>query len=157
MRLEEAATLVDLLRSGLLRTRTGILLLAPALLGQESEVAARLRVDAADYADVLLTGMPPGARTLGISAQREARRLDALAVRDQGADTLLVSNFDLALSRMAAGERERLWDELFVLFSHRQRALLLSVPEPARDLLPAAGRLQEWKRGGRLATVDIRE
>jgi hypothetical protein len=157
MDLEEAKRLVALLRSGLLRTRTGILLLVPQLLGEEREAAARLDVDAVDYADTLLRSAAPSAAALRIGADREARRLAAIADLAQGDDAVLVANFDLALSGMSSDEREGLWRDLFALFARRRRALLLAVPKSAADLLPLGAALEDWQRGGRVAIAGKRE
>jgi|GEM_PF-3429376 len=154
MELEVARQVVAVLRGGVLRSRTAILLLAPSVVGREREVAARLQVDAVTYVDLLLSSAPAGARTLGIAVDREERRLDAVASCEQGADVVLVADFDVALARLTSSERERLWSDLYAHFGHRRRALLLGVPQAARDLQPCEAALADWRRGSRVASLQ---
>ncbi len=145
------AALRDRLRGRTLRSRTGLLLVPPDGLPDAPEIAARLGADAVDYARLLLDSLPPGAKRLGITADSEQARLDGVAEAPDGADLVLVHEFDLVLSRLAVADRGRLWRALREGFPQRRRALLLLMPAGADHLLPEGAEWDAWQDGGRIA------
>lgn len=133
-----------------MRCKTGVLLVDADFLGRESDLAARIGADALDYGDLILRQLPPGARFAGLGSDREEGRLDDVAMRDAGADCVLVSSFDLALAHLSSDARGRLWANLFGHFSHRRRALVLGMPVGATALLPCCAQREPWIAEGRL-------
>jgi hypothetical protein len=148
-----ARDLIDLLRSKRLRSRTGILLLPPQRLGAEPDLAARLLVEPLDYAVRLDAELPAGTQFVNIDADTERARLDRIAENSGEYDCVLVCNVDLALARLPADERARLWDGLLRRSAYRRRALLLALPACADLLLPVADALSIWEKEGRLAVA----
>jgi len=145
--------LVDLLRSPVLRCRTGIILLSQEQLGTEPDIAARLGLDAIDYTQVLRDSLPKGTVFVSISAETEAQRLDRLASRRGGADCVLIYNIDLALAKLETSERQYLWWELRDFLAYRPRALLIAMPAQASQLLPEKHELDRWRGANRLAIL----
>jgi|SRR5579872_2805648 len=151
----QARELVALLCSRILRCRTGILLLAPEDSGRETEIAARLGVDAVDYAQVLRESLPPGASFPDIGSEREEARLDALCDRADLGDCVLVYNLHSALEQVHLQDRARFWTNLRDWFPHRRRALLLAMPLEAEQFLPGGEERETWHEGNRIAgTAD---
>ncbi len=148
-----ARSLVALLKGPALRCRTGILLLPLDQLGREPDVAARLGVDAVDYAEILRRAVAPGSQFAGISAEREEQLLSSLSDSPKHGPCLLVYNIDLALARMDTLERDRFWTNLFDNLPNRRRALLLTLPREARHLLPQGESLEAWRSAGRTALL----
>lgn len=151
---QTARQLVQRLRSHTLRTRIGILLLDAIHFGKEPDLAVKLDVEPLDYARRLRDELPEGATHVAIDAATEEHRLDAIAVAATGLDCVLIYNFDLALARLDANERARLWTNLRAHFSKKPRALLLAVPRNAHHLLPAGEDKARWIEGRRIALAS---
>jgi hypothetical protein len=144
--------LKEYLRTRMLRSRTGLLLVPPNQLGDVLEIAARLGVDLVDYAQVILASLPPEAKWAGITLDAEQARLDEIANAPSGNDVVLVAQFDLALARLPIADRGPLWRVLREGFAHRRRALILVMPEGATRLLPEGSEWDAWQDGKRIAT-----
>ncbi len=141
------------LRSRRDNVRTAIWLAPPRLWGREIDEAAMLGIDPADAREPLLAALLPGQRLLGLDEERILNALDAIAAAPAPTDCSLVYNFDLLVARLGSQARGALWDTLFRGFPKR-RALLIAMPHRAAGLLPAAGRLDNWRREGRLAEIE---
>lgn len=133
-------------------TRTSLLLLPHEWLGREDEVAVRLGMGHVDYRAWKLSHLSESQTYLLYSADRLIGELDDLCAGSHPFGTLLVSLLDLPLSALAPDQRQAFWNFLFGAFSKRPRALLVALPEKARDVLPgptadawrAAERLVSW-------------
>ena len=143
--------LKERLRGRSLRSRTGLLLVPPARLPDGPEIAARLGIEALDYAQFIRESLPPDARRVGITADAEQERLDGIAEAATGADVVLVYHLDLAMARLTMAERGRLWRALREGLPHRRRALLLTMPAGAARLLPTEQEWAAWQDGQRVA------
>lgn len=144
--------LVALLRSRVLRVRTGLWLIPLQYLGKEEDEAARLGIDALDIRHPILADLPVGARFTGLSEVRLLEILNGIAQARGGSDCVLVYNLDLALARLRHQERLDIWRNLFGDFGYRARALLLTMPANADHLLPTSESMIAWRNDGRLAT-----
>ena len=148
---EQAHGLVSLLREGGLRSRTGILLLAPFHLRAEADLAARLQAAPVDFAAEYLKTLPPDARMAGLDDVRIFECLHTLAnASGWSRDCLLVYNFDLPLARLMSEARDQLWRDLYAGFAYRRHALLLALPEGSTPLLPSGRALDDWRIEGRI-------
>jgi|GEM_PF-3322511 len=139
------------LRSGVLDCRTGLLLLPLELLGKAADLAVTLGVSPVDYHAWKLERIGPGERFLRFSPESLLGELHALCLEPHPLDTVLVSNFDLALSALNSTERAQVWRFLRDGFRKKARGLLLTMPQDADMLLPPAADLQRWNEGGRLS------
>ncbi len=149
----DPADLARLLEQPTLRIRTGILLVPLNALGSESELAARLGVEAVDFREWKLTRAGTNSRYLGLSAETILRDLQEVVEDvDLGGTCLWIHNMDLFLSALRYDERLRTWAALFSTFKQR-RGLLFSMPAQALNLLPATER-GTWERDERLATWE---
>ncbi len=151
MALGTPAEVVALLRSHLLRVRTALWLMPMVYLGREEEEAVRLRLEAADLRQVWLKTLPEGTKFIGLSPERLLDKLDHITEQPGTSDCVLVYNIDLFLARLRQAERQTFWEGLFTSLPHRQRGLLVVMPQRASDLLPTPDQLTLWEREGRLA------
>lgn len=145
--------IVDLLCSPKLRVRTGLWLMPPGLVGQETHEAARLGLDAADARQPILESVKEGQRFLGLNDSRVLEAVDAISRETSKSDCLLIYNLDLLVAGIGITARTRLWNQLYDSLPHRPRALLISMPQGATALLPKEDQLETWRREGRL--VDL--
>jgi len=156
MGLKTPAEVVILLRSPLLRVRTGLWLMPNAYLGHEADEAARLLLEAVDLRLVWMKTLPGGTRFIGLTPERLLEVLDEILGQPGESDCVLVYNFDLFLAYLKQSERKTVWDGLFSALPHRTRGVLIVLPQTARDLLPAPEQLDLWEREQRLAgTVSV--
>lgn len=144
--------LVQLLRSRTLRSRTGVLLLPQGDIGEEQDVAARLNIEALDYAAYVEQSLPDDTRFVDASAEREIARLDAVASGSGDYDCVMVYNLDLILSKLDAPSRHRIWTSLRTNFPYRARALILALPENAQLVQPDGEERAGWEAAGRLVS-----
>ncbi len=149
-----ASSLVSFLRSMSLRCRTGIILLSADDIGSEREVAARLGLDAVDYAEEILRGVPSDARFVDISPETDEGRLHALINSTAGANALLVYNFDLALARMERRQRQYLWQSIRDRLAYGRKALLIAMPQESAGLMPPEEDLSAWRADERIVIYD---
>ncbi len=154
----DARELVLSLKRKELRCRTGVLSLATAALGSESEIAAALGVEYLDYGVRLKALVPADSKFVSVDLPRLVEDLDALANAKTGETCVLVANFDLAVTRLKTDEARVLWQALLADFPHKTRALLFCVPDHAegsfcfpdskiRALWRESGRFAEWNQG----------
>jgi hypothetical protein len=143
--------LVALLRSRRLRVRTGLWLLKQELLGHEPAEAARLGIAHADLREIALANVPEGSRFARLDSMRVIQFLDDICMGNYDADCVLIYNLDLLLARLKRQERQEVWQDLYVNFPHRPRALLMTMPQDAEALLPPREALTAWRTDGRLA------
>lgn len=143
--------LVHFLREPILRVRTGLWLAPSGAWGQEADEAARLSVDAADARRPLLDSLLPDQTRLQLNENAVIRALDTIANSSQRSDCCLVYNLDLLLAGLTSTARAGVWEMLYSGLAHRPRALLLTMPATAGDLLPDPDHLDLWRRDGRLA------
>ena len=145
---------VQLVRGGRLDCRTGILLLSARHLGRERELAARLNLDAVDYADWRLNETTPGQRYLGLSKESLVQELDEICLLKSSANALLLYNLDVGLAYLRYLERPYVWNFLRDSFRKRPKALLVAMPAAAEHLLPSEAETVIWHAGGRVAGVS---
>jgi hypothetical protein len=151
MALGTPAEVVALLRSPLLRVRTALWLMPMDYLGCEAEEAARLRLEAVDLRQVWLKTLPEGTKYIGLTPEKLLDEVDRLTEQPGASDCVLAYNVDIFLARLRQAERKMVWEGLFTALPHRQRGLLVVMPQRAGDLLPASDQLTLWEREGRLA------
>lgn len=147
------------LRDQSLRNRVGLWLAPDRQLVQIVNEAARLGIDAQDIRQALLHRLPLGTRFAGLSGTRLADLLDSICEQPGYSDCVLVYNLDLLLAGLGYEDQQEIWRTLWQSFPHRQRALLLVMPQTAVHLLPRSYDLATWRRAGRLAgeTVSLGE
>jgi hypothetical protein len=151
MEFSTPANLVLLIRGNILRIRTGLWLLPSSYIGQERNEAARMLMEAEDVREKLLKGLPSGTRFLGLSDQKLIELLDDITQQENKGDCVLVFNLDLLLAYLKQRERIFFWQHMFEAMPHRPRALLLTMPATAVDLLPSNDDLSQWAKDRRLA------
>lgn len=142
---------IETLRHGGLRVRTGLWLLPATELARLPDHAARLGLVLADIRQPLLHHVTPDQRFLRLGVREFIEALDAVCLDDQAGDCLLVANSDLIVARLNYDERQELWETLYRGFPYRPRAVLLAMPRDAAALLPIAQQLEGWRKEGRLA------
>ena len=147
---------VALLRSRMLRVRTGLWLFPKAYLGYEADEAIRLRLEAVNLRQVWLDTLPPETHFIGLTPEKLLEVLDDILNLPGKSDCVLVYNLDIFLARLKKAERKSVWEGLFSALPHRTRGLLIAMPQTARDLLPSPKRLKFWEREHRLAGADLR-
>jgi len=143
--------LVELLRRPTLRVRTGLWLIPSAVLGQEKNESARLGIDAVDLRQQLIARLPQNTEFARLNPHKVLELLDDACQQSAGSECILVYNLDLLLAGLKLQERQQVWRHLFQSFSHRSKALLLCMPQGARDLLPTEEYMQGWRKDQRLA------
>lgn len=144
---------VDLLCSTKLRVRTGLWLMPPDLVGQETHEAARLGLDAADARQPILETVKEGQRFLGLNESRILEAVDSISHQTDMSDCILVYNLDLLIAGIGITARGQVWDQLYISMPHRPRALLITIPREATTLLPKDDQLKAWRQEGRLVDV----
>jgi hypothetical protein len=142
--------LADLVRGITLRCRTGLLLLDEPSLGREPQLAARLKLEFADFQRFQLARLR-GARFLGLTAEALLEDLEALVVAPHVHEALLIANFDLPLAYLDSAARDHVWSYLFEGFSKRSHGALFAMPRTAERLLPELSILESWAGEGRVA------
>lgn len=150
MALNSVHELVNLLRSRVLRVRTGLWLTPIHLLGQEPDEAARVMVEAVDLSNLWLSQLPSGTRFVGITPDKLIEVSDQVAQQVGTSDCALLYNFDLLLSKLRQNQRSQVWRALYGEMPHRTRAILIAMPAVARDLLPDKETLKLWAQEKRL-------
>ncbi len=150
----DAKHLVALLRGVSLRNRTGVLLLSPAWLGREADLAARLGISFEDHRGGILSRLSPGQRFLGIGwTDLISGYLDRLAcgTSTDGGCTL-VANVDVTLSSLRSIDRSRFWGTLREEYRPAS-SLLLTLPGQFQRLIPE-DEYHLWASAQRLARWD---
>ena len=125
--------LVNSLRSHTLRTKTGILLIKPEQLGDEGHIALRLGIQLLDYTDYLLDRVPDGGTIVNLSLDTIVEDLDVISNRSTGMDCVLLSNFDIAVTKLTSGERSQLWKGLMGQFPNRRKGLIFCMPARTKE------------------------
>jgi hypothetical protein len=141
---------VDRIRSQILITRVGLWLLPADCLGNEENEAARLIIASLDMSKLLIENLPADTSFVGIGIDTILMLLDQ-AVDRATMDCCLIYNFDLLISRLDHENRHALWRQLWGGFPHRKRALLITMPDQATNLLPPPETLKQWRSERRLA------
>ena len=154
MELRTPAEVIALLRSRVLRVRTGLWLMPNAYIGHEAEEAIRLCVEAVDLRLVWLKTLPEGTRFIGLTPDTLIEALDRIVQQPGDNDCVLAYNLDLFMARLKQSERKTVWESFFNALPHRTRGLLMVMPQMAHDLLPASAQLTLWDREQRLAGAD---
>jgi hypothetical protein len=150
----EAKELVELLRHGGLRCRTGALLLPKSQLGQESTIASRLGVQYIDFVPFLLKTLSVEATYVDITAVKLLNWLDDISATASERDCVLVANFDVPFSKIAHEDRSLFWKRFLIDFPHKKRGVIVSLPgvNSHSALLPEADTRCEWLAAKRLIT-----
>lgn len=147
----DAAAVVARLSGGGLYVRTALLLLPPAWLRREAELAARLNLGHVHYPTWKIDQLESNQSFLMFSTERLVIELSRICTESHVHGTLLISGFDLPLSALAASERRKFWTSLHGAFVKRPRALMLTFPVGAEQILPDESDLTHWQSEGRLA------
>lgn len=146
-----AMRLVTLLSRQALRNRTGILLLPPAWLGLEREVAARLGIGYADHRAWILSQIRPTQRKFGRNwmglISTDLERLVGDARTDGGC--VLIANLDILLCSLRAVDRQKFWRFLRERYLPTH-GLLLALPKTSERLIGDDERTS-WESAERLA------
>lgn len=153
MECKPPAEVVALIRANILRIRTGLWLLPSSYLGQERNEAARMLLEAVDIRQEVINRLPADARFTGLTSQKVIELIDEISQQKGSGDCALIYNLDLLLSRLPQQERDFVWQLLFEAMPHRPRALLITMPVTATDLLPSLEQLNQWAREMRLAST----
>jgi hypothetical protein len=140
--------------SGGLRCRTGILLVAPEEVEDLPNTAARHGIDSVDYARLILKDLPPETQFVGLSAESEEERLRRIADNESGSPVLLITEFDVALAKLGAQARGRLWQTISQYLTQTRHGLILAIPITATRLLPEETVLDQLRNQGRIAQID---
>lgn len=151
MELRTPAEVVALLRSRVLRVRTGLWLMPNAYIGHETDEAVRLRLEAFDLRQMWLKNLPEGTRFIGLTPDNFIEALDKIIQQPGDSDCVLAYNLDLFLARLKQAERKTVWESLFYALPYRTRSLLMVMPQTAHDLLPVPTQLTHLGREQRLA------
>jgi hypothetical protein len=125
----EPSELVRRLRQASYRSKTGILLLPVPALGQEANIAAQLDIQHVDFAASLLSRIPQGSNYVDVTLRTIIDDLDQIANAASGMDCVLVSQIDVAVTKLTFPDRARFWPRLLGDFPNRRKGLLLSVPD----------------------------
>lgn len=151
-----ASQLVRYLRTAQLRNRTGILLVLPAWLGREKEIATRLGVGFEDERELVLRRLPSSQRFIERSWKDIITKDIDNIVRNSRQDggCVLIANVDIILSSFIEADRLRFWEFLFDSYKPSKR-ILLTLPNITQRLLPDiersrwidARRLADWPEG----------
>lgn len=149
--MSEAEQLLASLRSRRMRNRVGLWLVPAGQIGQAADAAARLGIDAQDLRQALLDRLPADTRFAGLSSQKLIDLLDTICKQPGSSDSVVVYHLDLLLSGLDYESQQDVWRTLWQGFPHRQRALLLVMPNTASHLLPNPSDVDAWRREGRLA------
>lgn len=147
---------VELLCSGQLRVSTGLWLLPKEYLGHEDDEAHRLSLEPVDLRSRLLQVLEPGTKYANLSAEQIFRLIDAVSQEYSDWGGALIYNLDLLIARLNSGEQALLWQDLFNALPHRRRAVLLTMPDTAANLLPDEENIDLWLQENRLiGTIHI--
>ena len=136
-----------------LRCHTGLLLVPTRDLDELPQWGAHFGLDTIAYGEFLLGDLPEQTRFVNLTAESEARRLRAIADALPGSPVLLVSQLDIAVSRLRTEERSALWLNLLTRLTQTRHGLLLAMPEGAHRLLPGQAVLEELRHAGRVAAA----
>ena len=136
-----------------LRCHTGLLLVPAHNLEELPQWGALLGLDIVPYGEFLLGDLPKETRFVNLTAESETRRLRTIADAAPGSPVLLVSQLDIAVSRLRTDERGVFWLNVMTRLTQTRHGLLLAMPEGAHRLLPAETVVEELRRMGRVATV----
>ena len=154
MELSPVNNLVELLRSPSLRVRIGIWLMPLIYLGRETDEAAKQLLEPIDMCQIWLKTIPERSNFIGLTPKKFLIRLDAIAQKVDSNDCALVYNADFFLAHFKQVERQSVWEYLYDAMPHRPRALLISLPETALNLLPSIESLNHWSRENRIAGIS---
>lgn len=150
VQIEPVIKLIEYLRSATFRTRIGLWYMPLEAVGREKDIAVQLNVEAIDIRTPLYTKIAPGAEFLRLSTVKIIETLDLIASNTGRSDCALVYNLDLLLSGIPQKECSQVWKELFDGLPHRSRALLIPIPETAKQTLPGDQLLEAWLRDNRV-------
>jgi hypothetical protein len=146
---------VTILRSRVLRVRTGLWIMPNIFLGHEADEAVRLSVEAVDLRDVWLYKLPAETSYIGLTPENFLNTLDEITQKAGYSDCVMIYQMDLFLARLKQTERKTVWDGLFSSLPHRPRGLLITMPQTATELFPSDAQLILWDQEQRFARVNI--
>lgn len=149
--MNEPGELLANLRNKSARNQVGLWLMPKSQIGQEANVAARLGIDAQDLTQVLLDRLPANTHFAGLNVEKLISLLDGICEQSGSSNCVLVYNLDLLLAGLGYQSQQEVWRTLWQSFPHRQRSLLLVMPDRADRLLPKPIDIAAWRGGGRLA------
>jgi len=154
MELSHLNDLIDLLRSPLLRVRVGIWLMPLTYLGHEADEATRQLLEPIDLCQIWLETLSERSHFIGLTPKKFLTRLNDIAQKMDSNDCALVYNVDFFLAHFKQVERQLVWESLYDAMPHRPRALVISIPETAKILLPSMDLLNRWSNEKRIAGIS---
>jgi hypothetical protein len=145
--------LLDQLKQRRFRSAVALLLYDPDCTINWTDVALNNSLGLSDYVALMLSQVNPATRYLNIDAGTEHDRLSHLAETLKTHSCILVTNFDIALTRLSFDERTRLWHNLLHHFPYRETALLIAMPQSASEVLPDLDALHWWAIAGKILSL----
>ncbi len=145
--------LVKRLRHVAFRSKTGILLIPSTEHGHEADIAARLNIEHVDFVTCLLGKVPNDSDYVNVSLGGIIEELDQITNARSGMDCVLVSQIDVAATKLTYPDRARLWPRLLGDFPNRRKGLLLTVTDISEgsELLQDRSMLEAWLNADRIA------
>lgn len=137
-----------------LRCRTGLALVSLDVLDDLANTGARHGIDALDYAAIILKELPDQTQFVALSPDSEEERLLRIANAESGSPVLLITQFDVALARLGAQERGRLWQTIFQYLTQTRHGLIFALPASASRLLPDETTVEQLRVKGRIALIE---
>ncbi len=149
--------LIDLihhLRQPMLRLRTGLWLVPADLLGQELNYILGLPVgcDVIDLRQAVINFRPTSAPYAAITPEHIHTWLDQILEKDIQHDVAVLTQLDLLLAALGAGERQAVWQILLNSFARRSKALIFAIPQRAVGSIITELEIQAWQQNERLAS-----
>jgi len=149
--MNEEVELLANLHSHSLLNRVGLWLMPVAQLDQAADAAARLGIDAQDLRQTLLDRLPADTNFAGLSVAKLVDLFDRICEQAGASNCVLIYNLDLLMAGLSYQSRQEVWRTMRQSFPHRQRGLLMVMPDQASHLLPKPADLAAWRGSGRLA------
>jgi len=142
--------LVEVLRSGELRIRTGVLMHSNTNTCFESELAVNLGVGYQNICSRILDQIPPTSNLLALNRNSIFNALDSVIDDEkiQGR-CVLVSGIDLLLAAISSEELLHFWD-FFRDNYRRKRGVIISFPKAAINLL-SIDEIKRWNDINRIS------
>lgn len=137
-----------------LRHRVGVWLMPTRLLGNGKQEAARLNIEPLDIRTAFLNTLPSDTLYTGLTRPngylKLLQTLEDIGRNVHKQDCLLIYNLDLLLSGLEVNGRKSFWQEMFNGLPYPSTALILVLPDHAKELFPTVLQTQ-WENDNRIA------
>jgi hypothetical protein len=153
----EAKELVRRLREATYRSKTGILLLPPSAFGHEADIAAQLNIQHVDFVTRLLARIPRGSDYVHVTFGAIIDELDKITNAASGMNCIMLSQIDVAVTKLSFPDRVMFWPHLLGDFPHRRKGLLLAVTDisDGSELLQDPSSREAWLNSDRMARWEL--